>query len=73
MDLERVRNLPENKMLGRILGVQSKNIPIVVFAWTHQGKSPAIFTVDRPFASFEPSDFNLSEISVLTLFFDQEW
>ena len=72
MDIDRVRNLPENKMLGRILGVQTKDIPIVVFAWMHRQKSPEIFTLDRPFASFEPTEFNLFEISISTPFFNPQ-
>lgn len=68
MNVETVRARPEVTLLHEILGIQSKDVPIVVFAHEliHSGLTDActIYTVDRAFARFDPSAFDRQGITL---------
>ena len=51
------------QMLSRTLGIQPKDVPVVVLAWQWKEAGPSIFTADKPFAEFSPPDHGLPEIS----------
>lgn len=64
MDLGRVRSSPTVEMLSRVLGVQAKDVPILVLAWQVRDDSPTIFTEDKPFAEFDPAAHDLPEMEI---------
>ena len=64
MDTTEVRNSQSALFVGRILGVQPKDAPIVRFAWEHRGEQPRIFSTDESFAELDPADYDLEEISM---------
>lgn len=64
MDLHRVRHAAVPTMMSRIIGVEAKDIPILVSAWQHREDEPTVFTADRPFSRFEPLNYGLDELSI---------
>lgn len=61
MDVGTVRRSAEATMLSSLTGVQSKDIPVLTYAWACPGET-LLFTCDRSFARFEPTDTPLSGI-----------
>lgn len=64
MDLHRVRRAAVPTMMSRVIGVEAKDIPILVLAWQNREDEPTVFTADRPFSRFEPSNYGLDELSI---------
>jgi len=58
MDVEARRHDPRTQMMGEVLGIQPKDVPILVFAHqlTQQPNSPVttIHTADREFGQYDP-------------------
>ena len=52
------------QLLSRVLGIQSKDVPILVLAFEHRERNPTILTNDAAFADFEPAAFGLEEIAL---------
>lgn len=52
------------RLLGRVLDVQAKDVPILVLAFSHVERNPTILTNDASFAGLEPDEYNLPEISI---------
>lgn len=50
------------QLLARVLGIQPKDIPILVLAFEHRDREPTILTNDADFAVFSPADYDLSEL-----------
>lgn len=62
--LDERRASVRTQLLGRVLSVQPKDIPILVLAFEHRDHEPAILTNDADFASFSPADYDLSELTL---------
>lgn len=52
------------KLLGQVLEVEPKDVPILVLAFKHRERSPAILTNDESFAELEPAEHNLPSLSM---------
>lgn len=52
------------RLLGRVLDVQAKDVPILVLAFSHVERQPTILTNDASFAGLEPIEYDLTEISI---------
>ncbi|QLC35779.1 hypothetical protein EFA46_016100 (plasmid) [Halarchaeum sp. CBA1220] len=64
MDLGLVRESPETNLLGDAIGIQAKDVPILRLAYEWRHRDPTIYTNDRSFSQFDPSAYNLPEISM---------
>ncbi len=64
MDLERERNRHSVQMMGRVLDIQPKDVPIVYLAWRFRESEPHILTADEPFSQFDPQEHRLEEIGM---------
>jgi predicted nucleic acid-binding protein len=62
--LDQRRSAVHTHLLSRIVGLQPKDIPILVLAFKHRKREPVILTNDAEFASVTLSDHNLREISL---------
>jgi predicted nucleic acid-binding protein len=62
--LEYHRNRAAIGMLARVFDVQAKDAPILVFAYNYYDQYPAVLTNDEPFSGFDPSAYDLSNLSV---------
>lgn len=62
--LDQRRSAVSTQLLSRIVGLQPKDVPILVLAFKHRDRDPVILTNDAEFASMTPSDHNLSGISL---------
>lgn len=60
MDLEAHRTDPRVQMMGDVLGIQPKDVPIVTLAhqYAQRPDTPTItiHTADRPFSDYDPSE-----------------
>ncbi|WP_424017803.1 hypothetical protein ACOZ4N_18335 [Halorientalis pallida] len=54
------RSASKTLLLGRVLDVQPKDIPILVLAFEHEQREPTILTNDESFAALEPGEYGLS-------------
>lgn len=52
------------RLLSRVLGIQSKDVPILVMAFEHRDRHPTVLTNDAAFADFEPTEFDLDELAL---------
>lgn len=52
------------QLLGRVLSIQPKDVPILVLAFEHRDHEPEILTNDVDFASFCPANYDLSELTL---------
>jgi len=62
--LDQRRSAVSTQLLSRIVGLQPKDVPILVLAFKHRDREPVILTNDAEFASVTLSDHNLPEISI---------
>jgi len=62
--LREQRSAPAVQTLARICGIQPKDVPILVLAFEHHDREPAVLTNDESFAEFEPAAHSLPEISI---------
>ncbi|MDY6819438.1 MAG: hypothetical protein SVG88_12315 [Halobacteriales archaeon] len=62
--LDQRRSAVHTQLLSRIIGLQPKDVPILMLAFKHREHGPVILTNDAEFASVTPSDHNLPEISI---------
>ena len=67
MEVEQLRNHPPIQMMGRVLDIQPKDVPIVFLAWRCREDKPNILTADKPFSKFDPAEHNLDEIGMTYL------
>lgn len=51
-------------LLARVLDIQPKDVPILVLAFDHRDREPTVLTNDGEFASFDPTEHDLREITV---------
>jgi hypothetical protein len=51
-------------MLGEILNIQPKDVPIVSLAYEYRFEQPHIITDDGEFASLSPAEFGLPAITI---------
>lgn len=51
-------------LLSKTLGIQRKDVPILVLAYRHYDREPVVLTNDSDFADFSPSEYNLSKIDI---------
>lgn len=58
------RAATHTRLLARVLGVEPKDIPVLLLAFRHEQRAPTLLTNDEGFASFRPSEHNLAEITV---------
>lgn len=65
MNVARVRDMREVKVLAEVLDIQAKDAPIVCLAWEYAASSPTIYTHDKPFSSLSPTNHNLGAITVV--------
>ena len=63
-DLDAVRDSGEATFIPRILSIQTKDVPIVLSAWSYYDRDPTIFTADRSFATLDPERYGLERMSV---------
>ena len=52
------------RLLGRVLDVQSKDVPVLVLAFFHSEREPTILTNDASFADLTPADHRVPEIAI---------
>lgn len=52
------------QLLGRVLDVQPKDVPILVLAFSHTDREPTILTNDASFAELVPADHRVPEIGI---------
>lgn len=62
--LDERRSNVHTRLLGRVLDVQAKDVPILVLAFEHLDRDPVVLTNDAEFASLRPDAHNLPEISI---------
>jgi len=62
--LDQRRSAVQTHLLARITGLQPKDVPILVLAFKHREREPVLLTNDAEFASFSPTEYNLTEITV---------
>jgi predicted nucleic acid-binding protein len=62
--LDQRRSAVSTQLLSRIVGLQPKDVPILVLAFKHRDREPVILTNDGEFASVTLSDHNLPEIAI---------
>ena len=65
IDVNQVRQKTSINLISTSFGIQSKDVPVVCTAYEHIAHSPTIYTNDRPFSSFNPSRYNLSNITMV--------
>ena len=52
------------RLLARVLGVEPKDIPVLLLAFKYEQRTPTLLTNDETFASFRPSEHNLADITI---------
>lgn len=62
--LDERRSSPRTRLVARVTGIQSKDVPILALAFEHREHEPNVLTNDAEFASFEPGKHNLSEVTI---------
>lgn len=63
MDPYEVRTNRLVELLGQSWDIESKDVPIVVFA-TEYDDMTTIYTADRPFSTFDPADHGIDGVKV---------
>lgn len=64
MNLDAVRGSPPTQLLGHLLGIQPKDVPILCLAYRWKHRNPTIYTNDSGFAALDPSDYGISDITI---------
>lgn len=62
--LDERRSNVQTRLLARVLGIQAKDVPILVLAFEHEDRNPTILTNDGGFAGYEPTEHDLDQISM---------
>jgi len=62
--LEEWRSRPKTQLLGRVTGIQAKDVPILVLAYKHRDREPTIYTNDADFARFTPRENNCPKLTI---------
>ncbi|WP_254861501.1 PIN domain-containing protein [Halovivax gelatinilyticus] len=62
--LDERRSSVRTNLLGRVTGVQPKDVPILVLAFKYREREPTIYTNDERFGQFEPNRFNCEELRI---------
>jgi predicted nucleic acid-binding protein len=50
------------RLVATLTGIQPKDVPILVLAFSHRDREPTILTNDSDFAAFSPAEHNLTQI-----------
>lgn len=64
LDLRDIRQHPGNQMLATVLGIQAKDVPILLVAYERRHQQPHILTDDSDFAEFTPAEWGMSNITI---------
>ena len=64
LDLDSMREDLRNQLLGEIIDIQSKDVPVLTLAYEQYFMDPTILTDDGGFGMLDPADFGLKNISV---------
>ncbi len=58
------RSASKTQLLGRVLAMQPKDVPILVLAFEHETRQPTILTNDESFAALRPAEYGLDSITL---------
>lgn len=64
IDVDATREAPIVQLLGYLLNIQPKDVPVFVLAYRWKHRNPTIYTNDGEFAKLNPSNFGLPEITI---------
>ncbi|MFD1514415.1 MULTISPECIES: hypothetical protein [Halomarina] len=64
LSLHETRTEPSTVLLGKLLGIQPKDVPIFLQAYNNRFEKPHILTDDSDFAQVSPAEYGLSTISI---------
>ncbi|MFC7139770.1 hypothetical protein ACFQMA_07955 [Halosimplex aquaticum] len=64
LQLRDVRQKPHNQLLGHLLDIQAKDVPIFSLAYEYRYERPHILTDDGGFGELSPAAFGLQNITV---------
>lgn len=64
LDLDSCRDSSHNQLLGRVLDIQPKDVPILLLAYDSYFLEPTILTDDSDFSGLTPADFGLVKIAI---------
>jgi len=64
MDIHAVREAPPVNLLGHLLDIQPKDVPVFCLAYRWKHQRPTIYTADESFAKLDPSAYGLPEIAL---------
>lgn len=62
--LQEFRAASAVRLIARICEIQPKDVPILLLAFEHEDRNPAILTNDASFAAFDPADHRLDAIPI---------
>ncbi|WP_323677228.1 hypothetical protein [Halorubellus sp. PRR65] len=64
MDLQEIREAPPVNLLGHLLDIQPKDVPVFCLAYRWQHQKPTIYTADESFAELHPPTYGLPDIEL---------
>lgn len=64
MNVDTVRGSPAAQLLGHLLSIQPKDVPILCLAYQWKHRNPTIYTNDGGFASLEPANYGIPDITI---------
>jgi hypothetical protein len=64
VELRDVRQKPYNQLLGHLLDIQAKDVPIFSLAYEYRYERPHILTDDGSFGELSPAAFGLQNITI---------
>ena len=64
VNLSEVRKREHNQLLGHVLGIQTKDVPIFSVAFEHRYDKPHVLTDDGEFGALSPAEFDLPNITI---------
>ncbi|ERH13572.1 MAG: hypothetical protein J07HB67_02612 [halophilic archaeon J07HB67] len=62
--LEETRTATQTELLSAVLDVEAKDVPILVLAYRHASREPAVLTNDESFARLDPVEKGISALEV---------
>jgi predicted nucleic acid-binding protein len=62
--LEETRTATQTKLLSAVLGVEAKDVPILVLAYRHASREPTILTNDESFARLDLAEQGVSTVEI---------
>lgn len=64
MRLDAIRTDDRTRMLGRTWGIQAKDVPIVMLADDQPSEPTIVYTSDREFSRFDPTEYGIDGIAL---------